>query len=99
MATGKGNDGARQDASAQRLLDAIGASDLAYFSAADERAVAEALQSWPLLAAIARTLRVESAAGESAARLKAASGDGADPMLRVVETAAAAPPEGEPEPK
>jgi hypothetical protein len=94
MGTGTANGGA-PDASAQRLLDAIGASDLDYFSAADERAIAEALQSWPLLAAISRALRLERAANETGARRAAAAAESADPPLRVVEPADATPFEGE----
>jgi hypothetical protein len=85
MATSKKNGGA-EDASARRLLDAIGAAELDYFSAAGERAIGEALESWPLLAATARTLRVERDAGEARARRLNAA-DRADPPLRVVETA------------
>jgi hypothetical protein len=96
MATEKTNEAARHDASAKRLLDAIGVAELDYFSAADERAIAEALQSWPLLAAISRTIRVARAANENATRLAADSSEGADPMLRVVESASATPPKGEP---
>ena len=94
MATGKTNGGG-EDASAQRLLEAVGSSELDYFSAAEERAVAEALQSWPLLAAISRTLDVERAAHESAARRAAAAGESVDPPLRVVEAADATPFDGE----
>jgi len=94
MATGKPN-GKSGDASAQRLLDAIGASELEYFSAADERATADALQSWPLLAAVWRTLRVERAVNDSDARRVTAAAECADPPLRVVELADAASSEGE----
>ena len=96
MATIKKTNGVACDASAQRLLDAIGASELDYFSAADERAIVEALQSWPLLAAISRTLRVERAANESGTRRATAMADNVDPPLRVVEPLSATPPEGEP---
>jgi hypothetical protein len=49
------------DAPVERLLDEIGAPDLDYYSAGDERAVNEALGAWPLLAAVAQTLRAERA--------------------------------------
>lgn len=77
--------GKTEDVSAQRLLTTIG-SELEYFSAAGERAIVEALQSWPLLAAIWRTLRVERAAGESVSRGAMAAAD-VDPPLRVVDSA------------
>jgi hypothetical protein len=94
MATGKTN-GGTHDASAQRLLDAIGCSELDYFSAADERAVAAALQTWPLLASISRALSVERAANESGVRRAAIAPDGIDPPLRVVEPAGPASGQGE----
>ena len=80
MASGK-----TEDVSAQRLLDAVG-SELEYFSAAGERAILEALQSWPLLAAIWRTLRVERSANRGATRGAIAATDG-DPPLRVLDSA------------
>ncbi len=92
MATGKTNGGAGHDASARRLLDAIGASDIDYFSAADERVIAEALRSWPLLATIARALVCERVANENCARRASAANENADPPLRVVEPDATAEP-------
>jgi hypothetical protein len=74
-----------RDASAQRLLDAIGASELDYFSAAQRRGVAEAIQTWPLLAAITRTLQVERAAADNGVRGPSSAAESMDPPLRVVE--------------
>ncbi len=50
------------DEPAKRLLDEIGAPDLEYYSAKEERTVGEALRAWPLLAAVARTLRADKSA-------------------------------------
>ena len=96
MATGKADPRTRPDASAKRLLEAIGATDLDYFSAADEGAITEALRSWPLLAEISRLLQVEGAAHQAKARRAAAPHGDADPPLRVVDTAQAAATDGEP---
>jgi hypothetical protein len=52
------------DASSQRLLESIGAAELDYYSAGEERALKEALRSWPLLAAVARALEARDAAEE-----------------------------------
>jgi hypothetical protein len=71
------------DVPAQRLLDEIGAPDLEYYSAADERTVDEALRAWPLLAAVARTLQ-----GERAARRTQGPKPPVDPPLRVIVPAA-----------
>jgi hypothetical protein len=83
MATGKPDRWASKDVAAQRLLDAIGTPELAYYNAADERALTEALQSWPLLATIARALALEDSAAESGARRPT---DPLDPPLRVLDS-------------
>ena len=57
-------------------MDAVGAPDLEYYSAGEERAVNEALCAWPLLAAVARALRAEMAREEPTS--------GPDQPLRVV---------------
>jgi len=44
------------DEAAQRLIDAVGLEEFNYYSAADERAAAEALQRWPLLRSVFRVL-------------------------------------------
>jgi len=88
MTTGKS-----QDVSAQRLLTAIG-SELEYFSAAGEHAIREALQSWPLLAAIWRVLPGERAGNERPARGTTAAAD-VDPPLRVVDGAKGASFDGD----
>jgi hypothetical protein len=64
------------DAPAERLLDAIGARELEYYSAADERAFNEALTAWPLLAMVARTLGQD--------RTKEEPPKGVEQSLRVV---------------
>src|SRR5262245_9255856 len=93
MATRKANRWSRDDVAASRLLDAIGATDLDYYSAADERALTEALQAWPLLASVSRALVIKSAANETGA---ARPGDAVDPPLRVIDSATPTPPRGEP---
>lgn len=80
---------ARQDLSVKRLLEAIAAPELDYYSAGDERVLAEALQHWPLLAAVCRTLL--PAGGHDDRRAGPPGGvplDG-DPILRVVSSDAA----------
>jgi hypothetical protein len=64
------------DAPVERLLDEIGAPDLEYYSAAEDRAVDEALSAWPLLAAIAHALRAERPRQEPT--------KDTDPPLRVI---------------
>jgi hypothetical protein len=64
------------DAPVERLLDAIGAPDLHYYRAGEERAVNEALRAWPLLATVARALREDGARKEPT--------KGAEQPLRVV---------------
>lgn len=49
------------DVPAERLLERIGASDLDYYSAAEDRAVGEALRAWPLLEAVSRVMRADGA--------------------------------------
>lgn len=64
------------DAPVERLLDEVGVPELQYYSAAEERAVHEALGTWPLLAAVAQALRTERARSEPM--------NDADQLLRVV---------------
>lgn len=64
------------DTPVERLLDAVGAPDLEYYSAAKERAVHEALGAWPLLAAVARAVREQ--------RVREEPTSGPDQPLRVV---------------
>lgn len=64
------------DAPVEQLLDEIGVPELQYYSAAEERAVNEALGAWPLLAAVAQALRAERAREEPAKN--------AEQLLRVV---------------
>jgi hypothetical protein len=64
MTTAKTKRWLRVDAPVERLLDEIGAPDLQYYSARDERAVNEALGAWPLLAAVVRASLVDEAQKE-----------------------------------
>jgi hypothetical protein len=64
------------DAPVERLLDEIGAPELEYYSVAEERAVNEALDAWPLLAAVARALQADKTREEPTMD--------ADQLLRVV---------------
>ena len=69
------------DTSAKRLLEAIDVDGVDYYSASNERAVAEALQAWPLLAEVSRSLRAQ-AAEHPGARLSVV---GAPPTVEEVD--------------
>lgn len=82
---------ARQDVSVKRLLEAIAAPELDYYNAADERALVEAVQRWPLLAAVSRALFAAGARDGRGAGPPDGAAPEPDPILRVVSSDAASP--------